>query len=80
MGICNGSKLIRNMNYNLYMGYELWTIISIWMWNFTEYCGSSVLNLCKVYESSCWALIPQVCPDLPRNREKPGACIWQPHP
>ena len=24
-------------------------------------------------ESSCWALVPQVCSDLPRNREQPGA-------
>ena len=24
-------------------------------------------------ESSCWALMPQVCSDLPRNREQPGA-------
>ena len=24
-------------------------------------------------ESFCWALVPQVCSDLPRNREQPGA-------
>ena len=24
-------------------------------------------------ESSCWALVPQVRSDLPRNREQPGA-------
>ena len=24
-------------------------------------------------ESSCWALVPQVCSNLPRNREQPGA-------
>ena len=24
-------------------------------------------------ESSCWALVPQVCSDLPRNQEQPGA-------
>ena len=23
-------------------------------------------------ESSCWALVPQVCSDLPKNREQPG--------
>ena len=27
-------------------------------------------NMCK-YES-CWALVPQVCSDLPKNREQPG--------
>ena len=24
-------------------------------------------------ESSCWALMPQVCSDLPRNQKQPGA-------
>ena len=52
-----------------------------------------VLRSSNPTESSCWALMPQVCSNLPGNREQPGIayrsltphmaawhCIWQPCP